>query len=102
MKQNLMICMVVTTFLLAGCGGQNTQNTKISEEEAQSIALTHAGLNDEQVHFITSNSDIDDGKRIYDIEFYSKNGQEYDYEIDSVTGEIVGYDYDVENYRKAN
>lgn len=102
MKQNLMICMFVTAFLFTGCAGQNTQNAEITEEEAKSIALSHASLTAEQVHFITSKLDTDDGRRYYDVEFYTKNGQEYDYEIDSVSGEIVEYDYDVEDYRGRN
>lgn len=34
---------------------------------------------------------------VYDIEFYSGN-VEYDYDIDAVSGDIVSYDYDIENY----
>lgn len=99
MKQTLMICMIIT-LLFTGCAGRNTNGAEISEEEAKSIALSHAGLTTEQVHFIKSSLDIDDGRRYYDVEFYTNNNQEYDYEIDPVTGDIIEYDYDVENYRR--
>lgn len=74
--------------------GQNM----ISEAEAKQIALTHAGLTDDQVTFIKSGIDRDDGRINYDIEFYTKDNKEYDYEIDPYTGEILDYDYDAEYY----
>ena len=39
----------------------------------------------------------DDGRRVYDVEFYS-GSTEYDYEIDAATGDILSYDNDVENF----
>lgn len=102
MKQLLITCLITIMVLLTGCAGQNTNGTEISEEEAKSIALSHARLTAEQVHFITSHLDTDDGRRYYDVEFYTEEGQEYDYEIDSVTGDITEYDYDIEDYRRRN
>ena len=40
---------------------------------------------------------MNDGRKVYDIEFYSGN-KEYDYEILASNGTIVSVDYDVENY----
>ncbi len=34
---------------------------------------------------------------VYDVEFYDAN-TEYDYEIDAVSGEIHGFDREIENY----
>ena len=34
---------------------------------------------------------------VYDVDFYSGNA-EYDYEIDAATGDIVGYDSEIENF----
>ena len=42
--------------------------------------------------------DWDDGRQVYEIEFYTANYEEFDYEIDVATGEIVSYDYDAEGY----
>ena len=47
--------------------------------------------------FIRTETDIDNGVEKYDIEFYYEN-KEYDYEINAANGEIIEYDYDVENY----
>ena len=35
---------------------------------------------------------------MYDIEFYTADYQEYDYEIDAATGEIRSFDYDAEGF----
>lgn len=70
----------------------------ISEEKAKEIALSHAGLTADQVTFIKSGLDIDNNRKHYDIEFYTADHQEYDYEIDPASGAIIDYDYDAEYY----
>ena len=74
--------------------------TAVTEEAAQQTALDHAGLTAEDVTFLHTHLDRDDGRLVYDVEFYS-GSSEYDYEIDAQTGEIVSYDYDVESYNPA-
>ena len=69
----------------------------IGAEKAKQIALEHAGLSASKVSFIKTEADYDDGRKVYDIEFYSGN-KEYDYEILASNGTIVSVDYDVENY----
>lgn len=75
----------------------NNTNTKITSDKAKEIALNHANLSENQVTFIKSNIDYDDGMKAYDVEFYHNN-QEYDYKIDANSGAIVEYDLDIENY----
>ena len=50
------------------------------------------------VTFIKGKLERDDGREKYDIEFYTSDFKEYDYEIDPQTGEILSYDYDAEDY----
>lgn len=69
----------------------------IGEAAAKTAALNHAGLAESKVTFIKAKLERDDGRMIYDVEFYSGNA-EYDYEVDAYTGKILSYDYDVENY----
>ena len=69
----------------------------IGLEKAKSIALSHAGLKSSDVTFVKGELDYDDGRRIYEVEFYSGN-KEYDYEIDAATGDILSYDYEAESY----
>ncbi|MDR1620217.1 MAG: PepSY domain-containing protein [Clostridiales bacterium] len=72
-------------------------NTDIGEAKAKEIALDHADLKETDVVFVRVHLDYDDGWREYEVEFYSGN-VEYDYDIDSVSGEIRSYDRDAEYY----
>ena len=80
----------------------NTTNAasdgQVTLEEAKEIALNHAGLSADGVTFIKGKLGRDDGREKYDIEFYTSDFKEYDYEIDPQTGEILSYDYDAEDY----
>ena len=78
-------------------GGQAAA-TAVTEEQAREAALSHAGLTADQVTFVRSKLDRDDGRLMYDVEFYTSDYKEYDYEIDASTGEILSYDYDAEGY----
>ena len=80
--------------------GQTTggQAAAVTEEQARETALSHAGLTADQVTFVRSKLDRDDGRLMYDVEFYTSDYKEYDYEIDAATGEILSYDYDAEGY----
>ena len=75
----------------------SSDSTQITIEQAKDIALKHANLTSDQVSFIRIESDIDNGVKKYNVEFYSGN-TEYDYEIDAANGNILEYDQDVENY----
>lgn len=69
----------------------------IGEEKAKQIALEHAGVSASKAAFTKVKLDWDDGKQVYEIEFYQKN-QEYDYEIDALTGKVLEFDHDAESY----
>ncbi len=64
---------------------------KIAAADAKSIALAHAGLSDKKVSFIKVEMDNDDGVSKYEIEFYFE-GYEYEYDINSKTGEIIKHE----------
>lgn len=70
----------------------------LTADEAKQIALTHAGLSAADVTFVKAERDRDDGRLVYDVEFYTADNQEYDYEIDAVTGQVRSFDYDAEDY----
>lgn len=84
--------------------GQNVNNeqTMITEEQAREIALSHAGLAADQVTFIKSGLDWDNGRKNYDVEFYTADNKEFDYEINPYTGEVLDYDYDAEYYGESS
>lgn len=76
----------------------NTPNTgsatgAVDEAKAQEIALAHAGIKAADATITKSKLDYDDGRQIYEIEWYA-NGAKYDYEIAVATGEIVNSGYE--------
>ncbi len=90
-------------------GNTNTGNTNpgssgtasITAERAQQIALNHAGLSSSQVSFVRAHLDWEDGRRVYEVEFYNtSNYTEYDYEIDASSGDILSYDHEAEYYQR--
>lgn len=60
----------------------------IGVDRAKSIALGHAGVSASSVSFSKAKLDDDDGRGVYEIEFYVGN-TEYDYEIDAHSGSIL-------------
>ena len=72
----------------------------ITEEEAANIAKEHAQVTD--CTMLPVKLDRDDGRQVYDVEFFTADGKEYDYEIDAATGEVLSYDYDAERQTSAS
>ena len=104
MKRILPLLIII--LLLAGCQTQTdtpivttatpattttaatvpSEATRISENDAKEIALTHAGLNTGAVKGLSIELDLGEGT--YEVEFVTK-GIEYEYEIDAYTGKIL-------------
>lgn len=84
----------------SGSSANGTQTvptgSAVTEQQAKDIALKHAGVSEADVAFIRVQEDWDDGRAVYDVEFYI-NGKEYDYEIEKSTGKILSFDYDMES-----
>lgn len=93
--KKLLLLLVVSIIAFAGCGENKDE---ITVEKAKEIALSHAGISADNTTFIKAEREREGTKAVYDIEFYSKDMKEFDYEIDANTGEIISYDTDVENY----
>jgi len=71
----------------------NDKNPTLTLEEAQNIALKHAGFAVDQVTALHAEYEIEHGVPLYDVEF--RHGYwEYDYEIHADTGEILSYSKD--------
>lgn len=60
---------------------------EITLEDAKGIALEDAGITEEETSRLHGRLDYDDGRKVYDVEFYNGN-TEYDYEILADSGEI--------------
>lgn len=65
----------------------------LSREQAQAIALAHAGFTADQVSFLRTEYEIDDGVPKFEVQF-RQGLREYDYEINAETGAILSYDRD--------
>ena len=72
-----------------GSAGQGS-TADIGSSKAKSIALSHAGVSSSDVSNIKVERDRDDGVLVYEVEF-TAGGYEYEYEIDAVTGEVLGH-----------
>ena len=83
----------VTTTQAQTAPNTNTSTGAVDEAKAQEIALAHAGVNAVDATITKSKLDYDDGRQIYEIEWYA-NGAKYDYEIAVATGEIVNSGYE--------
>ena len=108
MKKLLSVLVAVLILVgLVGCAAsENTdqsgattsaqsKETILNPEEAQAVALDHAGLTAEQVTLLRTNYRIDDGIPEYEVEF-RKDDQEFDYTIHAQTGQILEFEQDLE------
>ena len=81
-----------TTQSSAAATAQTVTGT-VDEETAQKIALEHAGVKATDATITKSKLDYEDGRQVYDIEWYA-GGAKYDYEIATDTGEIISSAYE--------
>ena len=68
----------------------------ISTDDALSIALNYAGVSADQAYNVKIDRDKDAAIPVYDVEFETDYG-DYDFEIDTRSGDIVGSDYEVKD-----
>ena len=72
--------------LLAGCSGGVTQ------EEAATIALEHAGVAKEDAVSLSVQQEYEDGRDIFEVKF-STQDTEYSYDVAQKDGKIINYNY---------
>ena len=63
----------------------------VNEDSALSIALEHAGVTREQLVHSRVKPDRDDGLMIFEVEFITTDGVEYDYDINQADGTIISF-----------
>ena len=73
----------------------------IGYESALAAALGHAGLDSSQVSGTEVEMDCENGVIVYEVDF-KYGGQEYEYEINASTGEIMVSDVDVDDDQDDN
>ena len=73
--------------------GKASAKSYIGKDAALSAALKAAGLSKDQVKNIEIELDYEHGVMVYEVEF-DRGFDEYSYDIDAKTGEVVAYDND--------
>lgn len=67
---------------------QAATESRLTPEEAEAIALNHAGVTRDDVSYLRTEFDFDEGRPEYDIDFVCGDW-EYDYGIHGRTGELL-------------
>ena len=89
MKKVLAMVMTVVMMLALGTTAF-ADNAPLTADQAMQAALDFAGVNDSEVTFTKAYKDYDDGREVYEIEFYANN-TEYDMDVDVYTGRITDF-----------
>ena len=102
-KNTIFLALCLFILLLGGCGTNRTEPSEppsaadntagITEQDAMKAALEHAGLKENDLTSRHIEKDSENGKEIYEIEFYA-GSSEYEYEIDAVSGSVLKYKWD--------
>ena len=75
----------------AAPSGSSAAASAVNEDSALSIALEHAGVTREQLVHSRVKPDRDDGLMIFEVEFITTDGVEYDYDISQADGTILSF-----------
>lgn len=75
---------------------------EVDADMALSIALTHAGLTEQDIYSSKVETDFENGWKVFEVKFVSSDGVEYKYELNAENGAVVKFDYDAESlFRQA-
>ena len=77
----MMLALGATAFAAGG---------KLTQEQAKQTALNYAGVKASEAVFTKVHRDFDDGREVYEIEFYANN-TEYDMDVDVLTGRVTDF-----------
>ena len=93
MKKAIFFTAALLAALTVGCNANNqtVQADIISQQEAESVALTASGISQENASFSRTELEMDDGKQYYEVEFMA-DGERYTYDIDAMTGTVISFD----------
>lgn len=89
MKKAVAMVMVVVMMLAFGVTAF-AANGPLTVEQAKQAALDFAGVKASEATFTKAHRDWDNGREVYEIEFYANN-TEYDMDVDVNTGRITDF-----------
>ena len=86
----VLAAVLALVMVLALSAAAFAENGSVSLEQAKQIALEHAGVKASEASFTKAYKDWDDGRAVYEIEFYVGN-TEYDMDVDVNTGRVTDF-----------
>ncbi len=88
-RTTILTTLTLAGILFTGCTAASAQVSRIDLETAKTAAIEAAGFTADEVSFLSSELDKRNGIEYYDIDFRA-DGKEYDYDIDALTGMVIG------------
>lgn len=79
--------------------GEASTKSYIGVSKAKSIALSNAGVSESSTRDMEVELDYENGKMIYEVSF-DANCNEYEYDIDAITGSIITKEIERDDYCK--
>ena len=96
MKKRMMgIVMGAMTGMMVFGTAAGTLAANIGLEDAKKTALEAVGVTEDQVIFKKAAQDMDDGREIFEIDFFVPHEVKYEFNIDANTGMIADQDMDL-------
>lgn len=80
--------MAAAAWMMTGCVQQTKQAEYLGIDAAKAIALAAADITESDAVFTTAELEEKNGISYYEIDF-TVGGQEYDYDIDAISGKII-------------
>ena len=80
--------MAAAAWMMTGCVQQTKQAEYLGVDAAKAIALAAADITESDAVFTTAELAEKNGLSYYEIDF-TVGGQEYDYDIDAISGKII-------------
>ena len=85
-----VLAMVMAVLMVLAFGATAFAAGPLSLNQAKQTALDYAGVKASEANFTKAHKDWDDGRQVYEIEFYANN-TEYDMDVDVNTGRITDF-----------
>ena len=89
MKKAIATALVMIMMLALGTTAFAV-NAPLTLDQAKQAALDFAGVNASEATFTKAYKGYDDGREVFEIEFYANN-TEYDMDVDVLTGRITDF-----------
>ena len=96
--KKLIAVFAALMMMVCGCTSVFAEQAACTREEAVEIALEYAGLKENQVTLTKAQMDREDGRRVWEIEFFC-NGTEYDFDVDMFSRQVLKAERDWDHDR---